>query len=95
MAPAEKMTAAAAVSAGAASAAAAAAIIVATRDNGDVGDNRSELVCERVLQLFGVMAWVISFAFSALWLQTHCENPSAAALRTYFLACYHRGSNNF
>jgi cellulose synthase/poly-beta-1,6-N-acetylglucosamine synthase-like glycosyltransferase len=68
--PAEKMTAAAAVAAGAVSAAAAAVILLATQDV-DIGNNSSEMICERNLQLLWVMGWVISFAMSALWLLTH------------------------
>lgn len=68
-----KMTAAIAVAAFSLSAAVAVAIFVATRDHGDLGKNSPDLVCNPLLQLFGIMAWVISFAFSALWLMTHCE----------------------
>ena len=68
-----KMTAAIAVAAFSLSAAVAVAIFVATRDHGDLGKNSPDLVCDPLLQLFGIVAWVISFAFSALWLMTHCE----------------------
>ena len=38
------------------------------------GPNNPHLVCNPVLQPFAVTAWVISFAFTALWLLTHCES---------------------
>jgi len=41
-----------------------------------------DAVCDSMLQAVGVITWVISFAYSTLWLLTHCEcrRPDSAHL---------------
>jgi len=85
--PAEKMTVAFSVACGAAAASIAVCLMLATRETGEGSTNGTELVCDPLLQPFGVVAWVISFAFSALWLLTHCKIPCLLPVPVRAILC--------
>jgi multisubunit Na+/H+ antiporter MnhC subunit len=79
---AKKWTASECVGAGVvfAAVAAVAVLIAAGPEESSSGPNSPDLLCAPLLQPFAVTAWVISFAFTALWLLTHCESrPSISA----------------
>lgn len=80
---ARKWTASEVVGAGVVCAAVAAVVVLiaAGPAESDSGPNSPDLVCDPLLQPFAVTAWVVSFAFTALWLLTHCEScPPALSL---------------
>lgn len=74
-----------AVAVAAALAAAAACIFVGMGESDE--SSARDVICDPLLQTFGLVAWVISFAFSALWLLTHCKCPTLCAPRRWAAAC--------